>query len=81
MGELLLDADTQTSNDDILHNSIETRMPRKEWSLEISDQVAEAHIDLITRVNELEIQNHDILKNISTVCSIYYVLLSSYNSR
>jgi len=67
-GVLLLDADTQT--EDIVRGT-HTPQPNA-YSYEISSQISEAHIDLITRINELEMQTSEVFKKLNCVCCMYF---------
>lgn len=67
-GVLLLDADTQTEE---LVPVMHTPQPDA-YGYEISSQISEVHIDLITRVNELEMQTSEVFKKLNCVCFMYF---------
>jgi hypothetical protein len=58
-----LDADTQTiSGKGGLGSSSNGS------ALEVSEQIAQVELSLITRINEIEIQNYELMKKIDIVC-------------
>lgn len=58
-----LDADTQTTSGEGGLVSSSTGS-----ALEVSEQIAQVEMSLLTRINELEIQNYELMKKIDNVC-------------
>jgi hypothetical protein len=71
---LLLDADTQT--EEAIYRKLDDLPSDSDSSYPLSNQVSQVHVDIITRVNELEIQNQDILAKLNHVCPLGCIPLS-----
>ena len=65
---LTLDADTQTDECEDPRVDSPPELPASLDLLDLSERVSQSHLSLITRINELEIQNYDIQKSLNKVC-------------
>lgn len=77
MAPLMLDADAQT----VQSEAGTFQSKRMDETHELSAQLSQTHLSMVSRINELEIQNYEILKNISDMKSLLQDFKQSYDRK